>query len=825
MEKQEPIADGTSSQVPGSESPLPAPATPLIGRSSEVSLGGQLMEREGVRLVTLTGPGGIGKSRLAVQIASDLRHRFSDGVYWISLEALHDAALVLPTIARSFGLTDQGDRPVLDRLKEHLHSRALLLLLDNFEQVVPAASQIAELLALCPGLKILITSRTLLRIRGEYEVPIPPLSLPSLPDPSSDLDPQALPSLRTTELSRYAAIAMFVERASAVKPDFRLTDENVMAVAMICQKLDGLPLAIELAAARIKLLPPQAMLARLAQAMDWLTGGSQDMPRRQRTLRYTFQWSYDLLGPDEQLLFRQLGVFVGGCSLEAVQSIFPGNQASLLDRLASLIDNNLLRQVEQADGEPRLYMLETLREYALERLTHHSELEAVQQRHGDTFVTLVEQAERHLTGADQAAWLDRLDREQGNIRAVLQNALKRGDAETAVRLSGAFWRFWYLHGQLGEGRRWLESALAISDGISLPLQIKAFSGAGFLAANLGDYAQSRQWGHQALRLAQTWGNKESIAAALLSLATTGVWQGDEFSVALYGQALALYRELKDPAGIALATGYLAFAYWFRGDYEEAHRLFQEALRQLRALNNQSGIAFALYGLGFAALNQRDDDTAVRRFREALEIMQALRDKRGLIRAYYGLGRVALNQGNYAVARTNFEQSCALAREVGDQWSLAAGLEGLAGLAAATGKPALAAHLFGAADEQWSRIGAQLSPALRFWYEQDARMVHKALAEADFSVLYDEGRQWTPDEALARITAQFAATRAAVPFGLTVREQEVLQLVAAGLTDPQIARELVISVRTAQSHVSAILGKLGVSSRTAAARIAVENGLV
>ena len=825
MEKQEPIADGTSSQVQGSESPLPAPATPLIGRSSEVSLGCQLMEREGVRLVTLTGPGGIGKSRLAVRIASDLRHRFSDGVHWVSLESLHDAELVIPTIAQSFGLKDQGDRPILDRLKEHLHNQALLLLLDNFEQVVAAASQIAELLSLCPSLKILITSRTLLRIRGEYEVPIPPLSLPSLPETApSDPDPQAPSSFRTTELSRYAAVAMFVERASAVKPDFRLTDENLIAVAMICQRLDGLPLAIELAAARIKLLPPQAMLARLAQAMDWLTSGSRDMPRRQRTLRYTFQCSYDLLDPDEQLLFRRLGVFVGGCTLEAVLSIMPGNQVPLLDLLASLIDNNLLRQVEQADGEPRLYMLETLREYALEQLTHHSELEAVQQRHGDTFVTLVEQAERHLTGADQTTWLDRLDREQGNIRAVLQNALKRGDAETAVRLSGAFWRFWYLHGQLGEGRRWLESALAISDGISLPLRIKVFSGAGFLAANLGDYAQARQWGQEALMLAQTWGNKESIAAALLSLATTGVWQGDELSIALYAQALTLYQELEDPAGIALATGYLAFAHWFRGDYEEAHRLFDEALRQLRALNNQSGIAFALYGLGFAALNQRDDDTAARRFTEALEIMQALRDKRGLIRPYYGLGRVALNQGNYAVARINFEQSCALAREVGDQWSLAAGLEALAGLAAATGKPALAAHLFGAADEQWSRIGAQLSPAVRFWYERDARMVHKVLAEADFRVLYDEGRRWTPDEALAQVTAQFAATRAALPFGLTVREQEVLHLVAAGLTDPQIAKELVISVRTAQSHVSAILGKLGVSSRTAAARIAVENGL-
>ena len=817
------MAEGSSPSILGSNSPLPIPATPLIGRSSEVTSGCQLLGREGVRLITLTGPGGIGKTRLALQIASDIRTSFSDGVHWVSLAAIHDAALVLPTIAQSFGLKDQGDRPVLDRLKEHFHNQALLLLLDNFEQVVEAASQIAELLVLCPRLKLLITSRSLLRIRGEYEFPVPPLSLPALPTPSSSsLDP---PPLRPSELSDYAAIALFLERASAVKPDFQLTDENARAVAMICQRLDGLPLAIELAAARIKLLPPKAMLTRLAQAMEWLTGGTRDMPWRQQTMRHTLQWSYDLLEPEAQNLFRQLGVFVGGCSLDAVHSVWDKTHTPLLDLLASLINNSLLRQVEQAGGEPRLYMLETIREYALERLARQPEFEIVGQRHQDHFLALVEQAERHLTGTDQTEWLNRLDREQGNIRSVLHNALQRGDAETAVRLSGAFWRFWYLRGQLGEGRRWFEAALADSDGLSLPLRVKAFSGAGFLAANLGDYAQARQWCQQALTLAQTWGNKQAIAAALVSMATTDVWQGDGNSIPLYTQARTLYQELDDPGGIALTTAYLAFTHWFRGEYEEAQGLFDEALRQFRALNNQSGIAFALYGLGFAALNQRDDATAVGRFREALEIMQAQGDKRGLIRAYYGLGRIALNYRDFAVARINFEQSCVLGREVGDQWSVGSALEGLAALAATSGKPILAAHLFGAADEQWSRIGAQLAPAIRFWYEQDTGIVHKVLVEADFKALHDEGRHWTLDEALAQVTAQFAATRSAAPFGLTAREQEVLRLVANGLTDPQIAKELVISVRTAQSHVSAILGKLGVNSRMAAVRIAVENNLV
>jgi predicted ATPase/DNA-binding CsgD family transcriptional regulator len=593
---------------------------------------------------------------------------------------------------------------------------------------------------------------------------------------------------------------------------------------MICTRLDGLPLAIELAAARIKLLPPQAMLARLGQVMEWLTGGTRDMPWRQQTLRHTLQWSYDLLAAEEQDLFRQLGVFVGGCSLEAVHAVWEGTDMPLLDLLASLIDNNLLRQAEQADGEPRFTMLETIREYAREQLSLHSELETVEGRHQAYFLALVEQAERHLTGTEQAEWLNRLDREQGNIRSVLHSALQRDDTETALRLSGAFWRFWYLRGQLGEGRRWFEAALAGSEGLSLPLRVKAFSGGGFLAANLGDYAQARQWCQQALTLAQDWGDKPAIAAALISTATTDVWQGDGDSATLYAQARALYQELEDAAGVALSTAYLAFAHWFRGDYDEAHGSFQEALVQSRALGNQSGIAFALYGLGFAALNRRDDPEAGRLFQQALDIMQALGDKRGLIRAYHGLGRVALNQGNPAGARANFEQSCALSREVGDQWSMGAGLEGLAGLAAATGNPALAARLFGAADAQWSRIGAHLAPAIRFWYEQDAAILNQALEKADFDRFYKEGRGWTPEQALAQVAAQFATTLAA-PFGLTAREQEVLRLVARGLTDPQIAKELVISVRTAQSHVSAILGKLGVSSRTAAARIAVEQGLV
>jgi predicted ATPase/DNA-binding CsgD family transcriptional regulator len=742
------------------------------------------------------------------------------------LAALSDASLVIPTIAQSLGLKDLGDRLLLPKLTEHLHQQTVLLLLDNFEQVIAAASQIAELLAGCVSLKLLITSRARLHIRGEYEFPVPPLSLPNaVRSPSSTASP-SLPPGGTAEMAQFAAIVLFVERACAVKPDFCLTDDNAAAVITICTRLDGLPLAIELAAAWIKLLSPQAMLSRLARSMHWLTSGARDMPYRQQALRHTLQWSYDLLEPDEQRLFRCLGLFVNGCSLPAAEAIWAGTGTPLLNLLAALVDKNLLRQADQSDGEPRLFMLETIREYALEQLAWHGETEAVQQAHQSYFLTLAAQAEPQLTGPDQTVWISCLDHELDNIRAVLQSALERGDGETAVRLSGCLWRFWYLHGYLGEGRRWLEAALAISENISPSLRVKAFSGASFLAANLGDYPQARAWGQKALNLAQTWGDKPAIAAALASLATTNIWQGHEESLKLYSQALTIYRELNDATGSSLTTAYLAFTHWFRGDYSQARQLFDEALVALGQTGNQSGTAFALYGLGFVALNQGDDRAALRCYGEALAIMQAMGDKRGLIRAYYGLGRVALNQGNFAQARTNFVQSYALSAEVGDQWSMAAGLEGLAGLAAMTGKPTLAAHLLGAADGLWGHIGANVPTAIRFWVDRDAALVQKALKAADFNLAYEAGRSWTADQAMAQVATQLTSSPPSVPSsGLTPREQEVLRLLATGLTDPQIAEQLVIGVRTAQSHVSAILGKLGVNSRTAAVRYALEQGLV
>jgi len=438
------------SAVPGRAvtSNLPAYLTPLIGREQEVQVVCSLLQRPEVRLLTLTGPGGVGKTRLGVQAATDLVHDFANGVCFVSLAPISDPELVIPTIVQALDLPEVGDAGAapqpLQRLNTYLQGKQVLLLLDNFEQVVAAAPVLVELLTACAQVKVLVTSRAVLRVSGEYECPVSPLALPG---------PKELPDARAVAQS--PAVAVLVQRAMPRLPDFSLTDANAAVTASICARLDGLPLAIELAAARIKLLPPEALLARLEQRLAVLTGGVRGLPAKQQTLRSTIKWSYDLLSADEQLLFRRLSVFVGGCTLKPVEAVC--NKVdhvgfNVLDGVAALLDNSLLQQTEQAGDEPRFVMLETIREYGRECLEASGEEEEIRRAHANYYMAFAEEAEPKLCSAERENWVHRLEREHDNIWAALSWSVERKEAATALRLGGALWRFWLLQGHLSEGR-------------------------------------------------------------------------------------------------------------------------------------------------------------------------------------------------------------------------------------------------------------------------------------------------------------------------------------------------------------------------------------
>src|SRR5437764_1507257 len=486
---------------------LPAPLTPLIGREQEVLAVCALLQRQDVRLVTFTGTGGIGKTRLSLEVASELLRAFSDGVYFIPLASIVDPALVIPTIAHELGMTHryaERQQPVaehMDYLKTTLREKRCLLLLDNFEQVGSAAPYMGQLLAACPHVKMLVTSRAVLRLQGEHAFPVPPLALPEGTSP-----------LPVKDLTQYAAIALFLQRAMAIKPDFDVTTANVQTIAMICRRLDGLPLAIELAAARIKLLPPQALLQRLIHPLNVLTGGRQNAPERQQTLRNTIAWSYHLLNAVEQQLFRRISVFVGSCSLEAIEALYssyPDRTMLVLDGVSSLIDKSLLRQIEQGD-EPRIVMLETIREYALEMLDANGEELLSRHAHAVYYLTLAEESERELVGPQQVAWLERLEQEHDNLRVALDWALQQDEdtnetqrrMEIALRLAGALRRFWQMHGHLNEGQTFTEKALSASEGILVSAQAraKALIAAGTLASIQNDYDRTEAHCRESLLL-------------------------------------------------------------------------------------------------------------------------------------------------------------------------------------------------------------------------------------------------------------------------------------------------------------------------------------
>jgi len=729
--------------------------TGLVGRERDTVAVCALLRQDDVRLLTLRGPAGVGKTRLGLDVALAVRDSFADGVFFVALAQVGAPRLVVPAIAQALGVREQGGRPLREALEEHLRGKRLLLLLDNFEHLAAAAPAVADLLATCPAVTILVTSRAALHVRGERAFPVGPLALP---------DADAAPPPSPEDVARSPAVDLFLRRARDVLPDFRLTAANAPTVVAICRRLDGLPLALELAAARVALLPPRTMLARLEHPLRVLTGGPCDVPARQQTLRAAIVWSHDLLDPAEQAVFRRLAACVGGCTLAAAEAICGAGAGSrgcdeagteaddVLEGLAALVDKSMVRQEGQADGEARFTMLATIREYALERLAASGEAEAVGRAHADYYLALAEEAEPRLTGPEQALWLARLEMEGDNLRGALRWARDGGEVARGVRLAGALWRFWYVRGHLSEGRAWLDGLLALTtndEGPDAAVRAKALTGAGVLANIQGDYDRATALCEESLTLYRGLGDKQGMAVALNILGDVAVKQGDyERAVALSEDSLALQRERGDKRGIAVALNNLGSVVQnHHGDYGRAVVLFEESLALFQDLGEKRGIALLSTNLGEVARYRHDYRRAATLLEESLILARELGDTwiMGITITY--LADVARDQNNHEQANTLYREGLALYQTMSDKVGIAGCLEGVAGASCMQGQMERAARLFGAAATLRNVIGAPLSPIGRTTYDHTVAATREALGEITFAAAWAAGQALPLEQAV------------------------------------------------------------------------------
>ncbi|HST04265.1 MAG TPA: tetratricopeptide repeat protein [Chloroflexia bacterium] len=718
---------------------LPSPATSFVGRTAEIKTVEELLQTEGVRLVTLLGLAGIGKTRLGLEVAQHMGMSFPGGVYFVPLSSLSAAQDVIPEIARALGVRESSYRALLPSIIARLVERPVLLVLDNFEHLLSSAEGVADLLSSAPLLSVLVTSRNALGVYGEYVFDVPPMSLPR-PEETGEYGDQL------GRLHEYEAVSLFIQRAKAANPAFQLTEENARTVALLCRRLEGLPLAIELAANRMRVLPPASILAHLGSRLDMLSDGAANLPPRQRSLRGAISWGYDLLQPEAQRLLGWLSVFAGGCSPVVMESMAKAQDVQymdLLSGLSALVDSSLVRRERgDTDADLRFTMLETVREYAAERLDSMGEKEQAERFLADYFLALAERAEPHLEGSEQASWLKELETEHDNIRASYQYYSRVGDTISAVRLAGALRRFWYLQGYLTEGRTWLASALAHRDQLDAALLAKVLHGLGTLEWAVGRLAAAEAYLGESLAISRTLGDTLGVANMLNNLGIVALAQGDYAgAVAYHDESLSLYRQAGDRWYVALAISNLGLVALDRGDYQEARTLLQESLDIRRELDDRQGIAQSLNNLGIVARCLGDYDEAYRLHNLSLEMFRGLGDRWNEALALSNLAYACLStgeEGRGAEAVEYFMEGWALFDRLGVGSGSVVCVEGLACVLASEGEGERAAILFGAAERLREGLGVHMASYNRAMYEAARSATVALLGENEFERAWQEG---------------------------------------------------------------------------------------
>lgn len=857
-------------------SSLPDVLTPLLGRVQESEKIIEMVHDPAYRLITVTGSGGVGKTRLAVHIAWSVVDALNDDVVFVSLASIREPHLAVLAIGQAFGLYSDFHDEYESLLIEKLPDSPLLLVLDNLEQVIGVASTLARIISYRPQTTILATSQAPLGINGEQLFPLYPLSIPSgeIREKSAILQADS--------------VALFIQRAHAVKPELNVDERNLAAIAEICRKLDGLPLAIELAAARINILSPEALLARLSNRLQVLGSERPDVPDRLRTMRHAIAWSYELLNEGEQELFRRLVVFSGGFALEAVEAVFDAisDDRNAYDMLATLVDRSLVHARPRANGEARFLILETLRDFGLEQLELLGEVEAARGMHASYILALAEQAEPHLVGPEQSAWLDHLDAESENIRSAVEWVLAQGNFLIALRIGGAIWRFFATRGLITDGRAWLQRALEAHGADLVPYRTKALVGAGNLAEDVRDLTSAETYFEQARYLAAATGNLVGESHALIGLGTVAHDRG-AYAVAyeMHARATDLARAAKDQRGIAIGLGNMAAVNYYQNKLDDALRDWEESQKIFAELGDTMSESLGASNIGAVALETGDNEKAERYILRSLSLQRQLNTRRDLPYTLINLGLVATNLGDFTLAHDSLAEAIVLLREFGNRVVEGFALNGCSRLAltegdirgAATlllesmqhlaesddynstvenldllalicsrhGKFAESVEMLGAVNSILQAHSASHSPAKQLQIDEIEKAAHEALSEQDYDENWRAGSLLTLDSVSRRmsiiareivgrrqpasivnaVTERMAPEAHLFVHNLTGREIEVLRLLAQGNSTKEISETLFISPRTTATHITNILGKLDVSSRTAAVAYAIRSGLV